>query len=205
MTISPPSASGRPPLRRRRYLIDRGLQIAIVLEIWIYLAAYTALLLALMLYPALKAALSPDTDGHRQFQAAQQLFFANGWMVPATLTVFAILGLVAIVWSNRLAGPIYRLKLITRQVGEGDLSVRIRLRERDYLQDFREIYNQTLSTLSTKLQAAQNLSKVLVDEAVALSGRLQDGKTSANDAATAAKLLAAKQEELDRALSAFKT
>lgn len=203
MTISPPS--GRPPIRRRRYLIDRGLQIAIVLEIWIYLAAYTALLLALMLYPALKAALSPHSDGHEQFQAAQQLFFTNGWMVPATLTVFGILGLVAIVWSNRLAGPIYRLKLITKQVGEGDLSVRIRLRERDYLQDFREIYNQTLTTLSSKLQAAQDLSKSLVDEAIALSGRLQDGKTSANDAASAAKSLAAKQEELARALSVFKT
>jgi len=60
-----------------------------------------------------------------------------------TLLVFFI----SIVWTHKIAGPLYRLRLSFQQVASGSLSVVIRFRNTDQLQNIPVLFNSSLEQL----------------------------------------------------------
>jgi nitrate/nitrite-specific signal transduction histidine kinase len=71
-------------------------------------------------------------------------------------------GLLGIYFTHKVAGPIYKMKLLLTQVGDGKLNFEGRLRKGDELQDFFE----TFATMTDKLKARQsketeNLSRAI--------------------------------------------
>jgi methyl-accepting chemotaxis protein len=70
------------------------------------------------------------------FSVLVQVFFL-------TLLVFFI----SIVWTHKIAGPLYRLRLAFQQVAAGNLSVAIRFRNTDQLQNIPVLFNSGLEQL----------------------------------------------------------
>jgi len=83
-------------------------------------------------------------------------FVAAGEIILVTVTVF-----YGVKTSNRTAGPVYRLKKVVREVADGDLTIRIRLRKRDHLKDLATEVNAAIEILETRIAAIQQSSRKL--------------------------------------------
>ena len=77
------------------------------------------------------------------------------------LMVVAI-GLLGIYFTHKVAGPIYKMKLLLKQVGDGKLTFRGGLRKGDELQDFFEAF----SNMVEQLKARQAKEVELLEEAI---------------------------------------
>lgn len=74
--------------------------------------------------------------------------------------------------SHRIAGPVYVLEKRLREIGQGDLTGRMRLRKGDYFQDTAELYNETVVQLRERLQRVR-------DSAHAIQEKSRDGAADA--------------------------
>lgn len=75
--------------------------------------------------------------------------------VAIAIAVIFIIYWVAMFFSHRIAGPLWRLEKLMALVGAGDLSQRVRLRKKDQLQGFACKANTMVDELEAKLQTIQ--------------------------------------------------
>jgi nitrogen fixation/metabolism regulation signal transduction histidine kinase len=66
-----------------------------------------------------------------------------------TLLVIAI-GMLGIYFTHKVVGPIYKMKMLLRQVGDGKLNFQGRLRKGDELQDFFEVFAAMVEKLKER-------------------------------------------------------
>ncbi|MEJ2200993.1 MAG: methyl-accepting chemotaxis protein [Desulfuromonadaceae bacterium] len=89
--------------------------------------------------------------------------------------------LLALFLPQKIAGPLYRIETDLKTVSEGDLTVHIRLRQKDILKDFAAGVDQTV---------------------VALRGRVQEVKTGQEQLEQA--LSAGQKDEIEKCIAAQK-
>jgi nitrogen fixation/metabolism regulation signal transduction histidine kinase len=70
-------------------------------------------------------------------------------LILALVVLVVGIGIAGIVFTHKIAGPIFKMKRLLRQVGEGKLVVRERLRKGDELVHFFEVFEQMVETLRT--------------------------------------------------------
>jgi methyl-accepting chemotaxis protein len=80
------------------------------------------------------------------FLAQRQRELVGGLVAILSVLVLAV-GAVGIVFTHKVAGPIFKMKRLLRQVGEGKLVVRERLRKGDELQHFFEVFEAMVNAL----------------------------------------------------------
>jgi nitrogen fixation/metabolism regulation signal transduction histidine kinase len=76
----------------------------------------------------------------------QQRIFLVGLWIMLTLLVVTI-GVAGIIFTHKIAGPVFKMKRLLRQVGEGKLVLRERLRKGDELQHFFEAFEKMVDAL----------------------------------------------------------
>jgi hypothetical protein len=105
------------------------------------------------------------------------------WSLVGGLAVMVVLiGMFGIYFTHKVAGPVFKMKKMLRQVGDGNLRVEARLRKGDELQDFFEAFTEMLANLRRferkqldDLEAAMGaLARGEKDDAVASVGRVHD-------------------------------
>ncbi len=110
-------------------------------------------------------------------QAAQTQAQQTTMMISlvAGLTLMVVLiGLLGIYFTHKVVGPIYKMKLLLQQVGNGKLNFQGKLRKGDELQDFFEVF----AAMVEKLKARQ------AEEVATLEAAMQEAKaTGASDGA----------------------
>ena len=84
--------------------------------------------------------------------ASQQRTLLRVLVVILSVLVIAI-GMAGIVVTHRVAGPIFKMKRLLRQVGEGQLVVRERLRKGDELQHFFDTFEKMVEDLRARQEA----------------------------------------------------
>ncbi len=91
-------------------------------------------------------------------QFATRLLFGGETAFPVILVVL-IPGIVVFSFyvTHRLAGPLYRLEKVAKEVQGGDLSRRIRLRNGDDLLELAEAFNQTVIAIDQALAQIRGL------------------------------------------------
>lgn len=106
---------------------------------------------------------------------AQQETMMLTLIVGLTLLV-VLVGLLGIYFTHKVVGPIYKMKMLLRQVGDGKLNFEGKLRKGDELQDFFEVFLGMVE----KLKARQ------ASEVEELEAAMKEAKaTGASDAAIA--------------------
>lgn len=137
---------------RTRYFLARGFQLryaGIIL-----LVAFTAAILSS--FTVFRT--TSDILGDKLAQVYPQgLFAAIFNKVAAALmknmsVLAALIFIFAIFISHRIAGPIYRIKSIIRDIGEGKLDTRIALRKNDELHDLADELNKMQENLKSRLK-----------------------------------------------------
>jgi signal transduction histidine kinase len=145
--------------------------------------------------PELLAAFSAEADAHDRTIAEQERAIAENQVmlvhrqqvVIGSLTIglalmVVAIGLFGIYFTHKVAGPVYKMKRLLRQVGKGSLRVEARLRRGDELQDFFDAFTQMVAGLREmeKRQlddvdaAIDALDRGAKDEAVAALGRIRE-------------------------------
>jgi len=75
-------------------------------------------------------------------------------LIVALLSLLVLgVGVAGIVFTHKIAGPIFKMKRLLRQVGEGKLIVREKLRKGDELQHFFEAFEKMVEDLRARQQA----------------------------------------------------
>jgi nitrogen fixation/metabolism regulation signal transduction histidine kinase len=89
-----------------------------------------------------------------------------------TLLVIAI-GMLGIYFTHKVVGPIYKMKMLLRQVGDGKLNFQGRLRKGDELQDFFEVFAAMVEKLKDRQRKEVAELTSAMEEATA-SGASED-------------------------------
>lgn len=95
--------------------------------------------------------------------ALLEVFYQEGSTLFADFVIkisicFVLLALLAAVISHKIAGPVYRAEVCCRRAAEGDLSVRMQLREHDAFKNLETEFNNMMNSLEKKCPA-QNADK----------------------------------------------
>jgi len=112
-------------------------------------------------------------------------------LVGSLLAMVVLIGMLGIFFTHKVAGPIYKMKMLLRQVGEGKLHFNGRLRKGDELQDFFETFGKMVEQLRDR----QAKEVAQLEEAIEAAS-----KTGASDDALAKIRLA--RDEMKKALDA---
>ncbi len=112
-------------------------------------------------------------------------------LIGALGLMVLLIGLLGIYFTHKVAGPIYKMKLLLTQVGEGKLTFYGKLRKGDELQDFFE----TFATMVEKIKSRQQR------EVDALEAAIEAAKKSGASEDAIAKIRGVR-DEMKRALEA---
>ena len=89
--------------------------------------------------------------GNSYIQGLQRLALARGEIVRKAFLVYIVTGVMVIIglgsvtlfYSHRIAGPLFRLGKEARRIARGDLTVKVRLRQKDAVHPLAETMNET--------------------------------------------------------------
>lgn len=119
----------------------------------------------------------------------QQRAIRTGLIIILSLLVICV-GLAGIVFTHKVAGPIFKMKRLLRQVGEGKLVVHERLRRGDELHDFFEAFEKTVEDL--RQRKAREIASI-----DAVLKRLDAGPAAPEGVEMLRKLRAEMQEHIE--------
>lgn len=116
--------------------------------------AVSAVLAAIILYfYARQEVINSFFDAHVKIRRVSDLLLP---VVCAGSAVSLVVGLfLSLFLPQKIAGPIYRIEKGLKEIATGDLTVVIKLRDNDTLQDFAESVNQTTAALRGQVHQAK--------------------------------------------------
>lgn len=85
-------------------------------------------------------------------------------LIVGILVLVGVIGIAGIVFTHRIAGPIFKMKRLLREVGEGKLILKEKLRKGDELQHFFETFATTVDQLRQKqMDEIARVDAILID------------------------------------------
>jgi len=144
-------AEGKSKINRRRnYFIERSFQTRFILKFCSLVVVGGLLTVAMLYYIGLRSTTVAIVNSDVVVKSTAD--FLLPVLIQTLLLVMVLLGLATIIVtlfvSHKIAGPLYRLKKAMEELGEGDLGVQIKLRQKDQLVHIAEAFN----TMAKKLK-----------------------------------------------------
>ena len=194
-----------PENKRRHILIDR-LQYHL-LGIHLFYTAIVALVFAALLFgPLIQQLLLSDLEYADRSQASEAFLILHQRIWPPLIIAFVCLTIHSLTVSHRIAGPLYQFRRLFARLRDGDLTVRARLRRRDYLTAEAEIINEMSASLERKLLETQRHG---LDLCVGLDGLkkelLRGDEAPSPHMCNVLQLLDDRADRFRRSIVAFKT
>ncbi len=150
------------PYQRRNYYIDKDFQTKFILKFCSLVAFGSFMIVGLIDWWARHSTTVGIANGRVAVYTTVEYF--KPLMVQAVFVEIVIVTLAAIVmtllFTHKIAGPLYRLKVMLGALGTGDLSSSMRLREGDQLQKVAEAYNEAVEKINGKIKKAKNASSL---------------------------------------------
>ena len=138
--------------RRRRYIVDKRLQIRLLVYNGMYFLIITAAIWAGLFLPLALDLSNPNLSISEQGEVAGKILYLHSRLGPILLIVFVILAIHSVLISHRIAGPLYRFKATFNQVAQGDLSKVVAIRKGDLLVNEQNKIEEMIGTLSSRLK-----------------------------------------------------
>lgn len=153
--------SNRPSRIQRKQVYVHKIQKVYAVALALMLLSYSLVIFAIAfivpyLVPAIKF-LSTSIPEKEASAATQMLWHvqnsgpallkvaAEVW--PVLVALIVAVAIFSVYFTHRLAGPLYRFQRSASELAEGNLSLRIRLRNGDHLQDLADIINQAIGNM----------------------------------------------------------
>jgi len=140
--------SNKPIFRRRKYIIQKGLQFR-----------YIGLVFTLALIASLVTGWTVFATGWHFLGEKLASVYPQGrlvYVVRATnlalirnlLLISPLIFILGLLFSHRIAGPVYRISKTLEDISKGNLGLKIRLREGDELVDLADMINNLTDSLN---------------------------------------------------------
>ncbi len=93
------------------------------------------------------------TEGLRTIATYKKLLIKKTIFIYLITSVFILAGIVVltVLYSHRVAGPLYRLSLSSRQIASGDLTLKVKLRERDAIHPLADSFNELTESYRARI------------------------------------------------------
>jgi hypothetical protein len=192
-----------PERRRRQILIDRQLQLGLsvhfVAWLYFYVVAFAVLANAESIWALFT---QPDSEG-AHLEAVEHLqWFTKLTILPLTLT-FACVAVHGVMITHRIAGPIYRIKAVIRDLAQRRLpSGPVTLRKGDCFRDVAEELTKLTDSTRDDHARRRRMNGETVAALRELVDSLESGPRPAAETLAMANQALDRAEFLDRHLSA---
>jgi len=141
----------RPILRRRRYIVKSGLQFR-----------YIGLVFALAVLASIVTGWTVFATGwsffgeklanvYPQARLVYVLRAINLALIRNLLLVSPLIFILGLLFSHKIAGPVYRIERTLAEISRGNLALRIKLRQGDELSGLAEIINNMTENLGNAI------------------------------------------------------
>ncbi|MFQ5646592.1 MAG: HAMP domain-containing protein [bacterium] len=155
------------PNRRKNYLSKRDLQIKMIAKLVLMVLASTliSILITSVLYYELSNVpfkgdipfyyVTEDIPAEGTMPTAFDVLFP-GLMVTGVIMV-VVTSVIGVFATHKIAGAIYRFQLNSKEVGAGNLSIDIKLRDKDEFHDLAGDFNSMLLKIRQRIIKARDL------------------------------------------------
>lgn len=141
--------------RRRVRVVYRSLQYHFLAQFFIYSAIIVFFLAVFLFLPDMLKMQDETLSMSARTAAAERVLTLHVKVWPAAVALIALLGLHSFLTFHRLSGPLYRFRMIFKQISEGEIVYPIKIRQKDFLHTEEEVLNAMLNVLTDKLQTIQ--------------------------------------------------
>jgi methyl-accepting chemotaxis protein len=153
--------------RRKKYIINKKIQIKYAVLSIAMLLVYTLLFLIALFGPPIYLFTSSDVPSAVRVEAANSVLLINSYLWPGIGVIILLFGSLSIFFTHRIVGPIYAVEKVIGRITDGDLSARVRLRKNDDLKEFGQAMNRMLDKQEMTLS-------VLNEQFLKVSSRLSE-------------------------------
>ena len=143
---------------RRNKVIKPRFQLQMAAAAVVFLILYSLVLGAAIFYP-LASDFSSTEDVDYKAQLAFTALRIHESLWPALIAISALAFIGTVLFSHRIAGPMYRFEKSVESLCNGDFSIRIKLRKRDEFHDFAENLNQLATYLENDRAREQDFRR----------------------------------------------
>ena len=198
-------SSKKPVFRRKRFLIKRGLQLRYIGLIFALavlasiVTGYTVFATGWTLLGAKLASVYPQGRLIYVFKAANIALIRNLLLISPLIFILGVL------FSHKIAGPVYRIEKSLYEISKGNLALKIKLRSGDELWDMANIINDMTEALSKTITLDKELAAQLTKDLDEIKKAISIQPVDTSRVQTALADLETKISELNSSLSKWST
>jgi methyl-accepting chemotaxis protein len=141
--------------RQRFPIVDRSLQYRFLVMILTYSAMIMIFLALFLFLPDIMKLHDEGLSLEARAIAADRILTLHARVWPAVIALICIIGIHSFRALLRILGPLYRFRWAFEEVQKGNLGLRVKVREKDYLRREEKAINEMVETLSGKLRGIQ--------------------------------------------------
>lgn len=137
-------------VRRKRYFLFNSSQPELFGRMLIFTFLILILIASIFYFAANRELEKEWYKAHSTLKYVSEMFLP--WLIMANVVGILIVALYSIFYTHRIAGASFRIKRDLEVIQKGDLTKKIKLRNRDQLQDVVESLNLVLEELKGKME-----------------------------------------------------
>jgi methyl-accepting chemotaxis protein len=148
------------PYKRRNYFINKNFQRDFIFRFCALAGLGSVLTMGAIYWLAMNSTTVAIRDGHVAVRTTADYLLP---LMFQTVSLELIIGTIAtialtMIISFRIAGPLFRLKMMFQGLAQGDFCAHMQLRRDDQLKDLAQAYNEAVYKLNNKIKALKNIS-----------------------------------------------
>ncbi len=169
-------------LIRKRILIGRKLQFKYVSVILFSVLVSCALIVLTVNFSCWSLLAEKNANDQTVAVIGNILHNLNILLLFELPIILVIAGLIGIVISHKIAGPVYRLQKVAQDVSRGDLTSNVNLRKDDELKNLSDAFNSVIDNMQRLVKKDKKLIYELSDITNTLYASLKDKKINEEEA-----------------------
>lgn len=188
--------------QRRHLIVDRFQYRLVGISVF-HFGLVLLVFLGAMLVPLMLRLDDPSATYLEKQQVANVLLFFNEQLWLPLAAVFLLLTVHSLFVSHRIAGPLYRFRMVFKALAGGNLSIRANIRKHDYLHTDARALNEMIEALETKIRSLEDQTLHLKEGAAQLKDAVNAGAKA--EAQKALERVESQLEGLRKHLAHFAT
>ncbi len=141
--------------RRRTYIVNKPLQYRFLAIILIYCLTIVLFLAVFLFVPDIIRMQDKSLSLEARAGAANKILTLHARVWPAVIAIICVAAFHSFRSFHRLIGPLHRFRSVFQQVGSGDMSFTVKIREKDYLHQEEAALNEMLVMVAGKVRTIQ--------------------------------------------------
>ena len=188
--------------RRRKFIVNRDLQIALLRNSFLYVLLFLAVIGVVFFVPLMAELTGTGSLSERTVQAGKQIRYLHPYFWLIVILAMILTFLHSVRASHKVAGPLYRFNVVLQALKEGEISSPICIRKGDFLHQEADLINQVLESLRQNLEGLKQ-AQVQLNEALS-EYRRELGQNLSTEETERVRDLTEKADQLADRLRHFK-